>query len=150
MSKSAIGWTWVLGQAVLLGALILIPAGSAWPTDGAVGVIGSLLFFGGLIFIGVAALRLGSSLTPTPVPLEAGSLKTTGLYAYMRHPIYTGVLVTITGMAISSGSVLQVAITVITFIFFDRKAAWEEQQLRETYPDYGQYAANTPKFFPGA
>lgn len=149
MSRHLTGWTWVAGQAVLLLALILIPSGDAWPTGGAVRVIGSVLFFGGLIFMGVAALRLGTSLTPTPVPLKSGSLKTSGLYQFVRHPIYTGVLAVVMGMTVPSGSWLQLIVALLTFVFFDRKAAWEETQLRSTYPDYASYAADTAKFFPG-
>lgn len=148
MGKDATGWAWVAGQAVLILALILIPAGDAWPTGGAVRLLGNVLFFGGFIFMGIAALRLGTSLTPTPVPLKSGSLKTTGLYQFMRHPIYTGVLVVVLGMTVPSGSFTQLAVAALTFVFFDRKAAWEEIQLRETYPDYASYADKTAKFFP--
>lgn len=143
------GWTWVAGQVVLFAALIAIPDGRAWPTTGAIGIVGNLAFFGGLAWIGIAALRLGTSLTPTPVPVKSGSLKTSGLYKFMRHPIYTGVLTVILGMTVPSGSILKLAVAALAFVFFDRKAAWEETQLARAYPDYERYAAHTAKFFPG-
>jgi protein-S-isoprenylcysteine O-methyltransferase Ste14 len=37
----------------------------------------------------------------------------------------------------------------VTVVFFDRKARWEEAQLRERYPDYAEYASRTPRFVPG-
>ena len=67
----------------------------------------------------------------------------------MRHPIYTGVLVAALGLVLRSGSWLHVVIGVATFAYFDRKAAWEEGQLRNHYPDYRSYAERTAKFFPG-
>ncbi len=107
------------------------------------------MFLGGLAFFAIATLNLGASFTPTPVPVSSGRLKTTGLYSLMRHPIYTGVFITISGVAVASGSMTQVIMTLATFVFFDRKAAWEEQQLRETYSGYADYASRTAKFFPG-
>lgn len=149
MTKSTIGWIWVAGQTALLFSLMVIPNGEAWPTGRTAGVIGVLMFLGGLAFFTIATLSLGNSFTPTPVPVSSGRLKTTGLYALMRHPIYTGVFVTISGVAVASGSIIQVLMTLATFVFFDRKAAWEEQQLRQTYPGYADYASGTAKFFPG-
>lgn len=148
MSRATIGWAWVGAQAVLLLALVFIPTSDDWPTPAWVNVVGGTLFFGGLVFMGIAALRLGSSLTPTPVPTSGGSLKTGGLYALVRHPIYTGVLAVVLGIAVRSGSWIHAALAVAGFVFFDRKAAWEEAQLAERYPEYPEYAATTPKFVP--
>lgn len=148
MSRSTIGWIWVLGQAVLLGALILLPGRADWPTPGWLETIAAVLFFGGLAIIVIAALGLGSSLTPTPVPTQHGTLSTNGLYQYVRHPIYSGVLITVAGMTLRSGSWIQLAVAVLTLLFFDRKARWEERQLAERYRNYADYSATTPRFVP--
>ena len=149
MNQHITGCLWVGGQALLLGALILLPNGQAWDLSGTLGLVANVLFFGGLVIIAVGALRLGTGLTPSPVPTSLGELQTTGLYRFMRHPIYTGVLVAVLGLVLRSGSWLHVAIGVATFAYFDRKAAWEEGQLQDHYPDYGSYAERTAKFFPG-
>ena len=94
VSKSSIGWIWVGAQAVLLLALVALPTRDDWPFPFLLTVLAGLLFFGGLILAAVAALGLGSSLTPTPVPNQAGELQTKGLYRFMRHPIYTCLLYT--------------------------------------------------------
>lgn len=148
MSRSTVGWLWVAGQAVLLGLLILLPGGDGWGRPRWLLAVAGVLFFGGLALVAVAALRLGAGLTPTPVPTQAGQLTTSGLYRFVRHPIYTGVLLTAAGMVMRSGSWLQLGVGVALLVFFDRKAAWEEQQLRDRYPGYADYAAKTPKFFP--
>ena len=149
MSKSLVGWLWVAGQAVLLGALVLWPGSDAWPRPTGLLAVAGVLFFAGLVLIAVSAFGLGSALTPTPVPTSGGRLTTSGLYRLVRHPIYTGVLATVAGITLRSGNWVHVAIAIATYLFFDRKAAWEEQQLREAYPDYDDYAARTPKFIPG-
>lgn len=148
MNRSTIGWLWVAGQAVLLAVLILLPGSDAWPKPIVLTAVAGFLFFGGLALIAVAALRLGRALTPTPVPTPSGDLTTKGLYRYMRHPIYTGVLLTVTGITLRSGSWPHAVVAIVTFVFFDRKAAWEEARLAERYLGYNAYAATTPKFIP--
>ena len=148
MSKSSIGWIWVGAQAVLLLALVALPTRDDWPFPFLLTVLAGLLFFGGLILAAVAALGLGSSLTPTPVPNQAGELQTTGLYRFMRHPIYTAVLLVVAGITLRSQSWVHLVIAVGTVLFFDRKASWEEKQLAEHFSGYADYAARTPKFVP--
>lgn len=147
-STSAQGWLFVLAQAVLLVALVFLPGADHWPTPAGLQAVASVLVFGGFALMAVAALGLGKSLTPTPVPVSYGELHTGGLYRWMRHPIYTGVLMLVAGLALRSGNIVHAAIAVGTFLFFDRKATWEEARLAETYAGYREYALHTPRFIP--
>lgn len=149
MNQRAVGWAFVAGQVVLLVALVVLPGGDAWPTGSAVWTTGQVLVIAGLAVIIVASLRLGTGLTPTPVPSQRGHLVTGGLYRYVRHPIYTGVLLIVVGLTVRSGSVVTLAVSVVTVVFFDGKARWEEAQLSERYDGYADYAARTPRFVPG-
>lgn len=148
MSRRRIGWLWVAGQAVLLITLVLLPGRDDWATPGWLQLAASAFFFGGLAILAAAAFGLGTALTPTPVPRDTASLRTDGPYRFVRHPIYTGVIAVVAGIALRSGSLVQLALAVVTVAFFDRKAAWEEERLREHYAGYDEYAATTPKFFP--
>jgi len=48
---------------------------------------------GGGVLLGViAGARLGGSLTPSPIPRESGELTTSGVYRFVRHPIYSALL----------------------------------------------------------
>ncbi len=149
MDQRAVGWAFVAGQVVLLVSLVLLPGGDAWPTGSAVWTTGQVLVIAGFAVVVIASLRLGTGLTPTPVPSERGHLVTGGLYRYVRHPIYTGVLLIVVGLTVRSGSVVTLAVAVVTVVFFDRKARWEEAQLSERYDGYADYAARTPRFVPG-
>ena len=53
----------------------------------------------GLAGMGVAGLGLGRGLTATPVPNRSAQLRTGGLYAWVRHPLYTALLVFAVGVA---------------------------------------------------
>jgi protein-S-isoprenylcysteine O-methyltransferase Ste14 len=149
MSRRLTGWLFVAAQAVLLAALVVTPGiGPGWTVPAWLRWIGFGLVAAGLAVVGVAAARLGPSLTPTPVPRAGGRLATAGLYRYVRHPIYSGVLLVVVGLMVRSGTAVTVAIGAFTIVFFNQKAAWEEARLSERYPDYRDYAARTPRFVP--
>lgn len=148
MSRSTTGWVLVAIQFLLLVALVALPDRSDWSTPLIVHVVGYVFMIGGAILVLAASSALGRSLTPTPVPAAHGKLATTGLYRWMRHPIYSGVLTIVIGVTVRSGSVITVIVAVATFAFFVGKASWEEGQLAEHYPSYAEYAASTPRFVP--
>jgi len=148
MKDHITGWVFVAIQGAILVALIVIPGSDAWATPSWIHTMATVAIFGGLALIGVASLRLGRGITPTPMPSSMGQLTTTGLYRWMRHPIYTGVLTIVIGMVAQSGNWVSLAIGFGAFVFFSVKARWEEARLSERYPGYSEYASVTPRFFP--
>lgn len=147
-SNQAKGWLFVAIQMVLLGALILLPTGNDWQTPETIRLIGGGAVAFGLVVVAAAALKLGGALTPTPIPNDKGQLQTVGLYRLVRHPIYTGVLIIVIGLALRSESWLRLAVALTTVAFFHIKARWEETHLNATYPKYRAYADRTPRFVP--
>lgn len=147
-NKTTIGWVFVGIQAVLIVAIAFLPRRMDWPLPGLVRVGGGILVILGVAIMAAAALRLGLGLTPTPAPKESGQLQTSGFYGLVRHPIYTGLLATLTGVTIRSGSLITLGVMAATFAFFTIKAHWEEERLREVYPEYAAYATTTPRFIP--
>ena len=148
MSDRATGWAFVVAQILLLGTLILLPPGDDFDTPGWIDLAADVGFWIGIALVVLAAVALGRSLTATPVPTASGSLRTDGLYRYVRHPIYTGVIVIVISLSVRSGSWIAVAVGAITLVFFRAKIGWEEQRLRERYADYDRYCAATPRFIP--
>jgi len=147
-SPSVRGWLFVAVQAVLLGALILLPGGDTWPTPAWLRGLGLALIVAGLALIALASMRLGPALTATPVPTATGRLITSGLYHRVRHPIYSAVLLIVLGLTLRSGSWLIAVVAAVTAAFFNLKATWEEARLAETYPDYPAYTEQVPRFVP--
>lgn len=148
MQDKTAGALFVLAQVVLLTALALLPNRADWPTPAWLRWTGDAIGTVGILLVLVAASRLGSALTPTPVPVERGELATTGLYRFVRHPIYSGVLLVVVGLTLRSGSWLSLAVALLTVGFFCWKASWEEARLRVKFPGYGDYADRTPRFVP--
>jgi protein-S-isoprenylcysteine O-methyltransferase Ste14 len=150
MTRQATGWAFVGVQFALLIALAVLSSrpGDAWPTPAPLLAISALCTLGGLAVIVIAALQLGRSLTATPVPNARNELSDTGLYGMVRHPIYSGVLLVVIGLALRSSSWVTAAVAIATIVFFSVKARWEERQLAERHADYPAYCARVPRFVP--
>ncbi len=102
----------------------------------------------GLLVMVVAGLGLGRGLTAAPLPNEHAQLRTGGLYRFVRHPIYTGLLAFAAGEAARSGSWVVAGCALALVVLIGFKARWEEQRLAERFADYPAYAARTPRFVP--
>jgi protein-S-isoprenylcysteine O-methyltransferase Ste14 len=147
------GEGWVTGQVLLLAAVGVAGVVDRPDWDGdalAVStVVGLGLVVAGLV-IGIVGVRdLGPSLTPVPRPKDGAALVQKGIYGWVRHPLYLGLVLGALGWALFSASLLGVAFTVALAVFLDLKARREEVWLRERYPLYAHYARRVRRFVPG-
>jgi protein-S-isoprenylcysteine O-methyltransferase Ste14 len=149
LSERTTGWVFVAMQAVLLAALILLPTGDDFSVPDWLRTAANVLLWFGIALILVAAAFLGRSLTATPVPRDRAELRTSGPYRWARHPIYSGVILVVIALSVRSGSVITVAVGVVTLVFFVVKSRWEERRLAARFAGYADYAARTGRFFPG-
>lgn len=146
MNRGTVGWLLVVLQFVLLLVLILLP----WRTPSALSiVVGLLLVVAGAILGLVAGRRLGRALTPTPVPIAGAGLRTDGAYRWVRHPIYSAVLLMVLGYVIAIGSIWTAVGAVVLLVFFVLKSRWEDGLLHEQYGDeWAAWAARTGAIVP--
>lgn len=84
----------------------------------------------------------------TPTPNTQARLVESGIYARVRHPIYTAVLLGAFGLALGHGHIVPLLVAVILFIFFTAKSRYEEHMLRAAYPGYAAYMQRTGRFLP--
>ena len=146
--ETAIAWGFVLVQGLLILAVLLLPAGDDWTLSSAGDAVAVALEWVGTAILVVGLVNLGRSLTALPTPVPHGELKVGGLYRFVRHPIYTGVMALIVGAAARSANVWAALAAGALVAWFTAKARWEEGRLRDRYPDYDAYAARTPRFVP--
>jgi protein-S-isoprenylcysteine O-methyltransferase Ste14 len=139
----------------LLFALILMgpqnaPGMPAWPGALASASLpaGIALIVFGVAVVVVAFNHLGENLTPLPRPRDAGTLVTTGLYRFVRHPIYFGVIVMALGWVLCVQGLLTLLYAAALFVFFDIKSRREEQWLRERFREYADYQQRVRKLVP--
>jgi protein-S-isoprenylcysteine O-methyltransferase Ste14 len=96
-----------------------------------------------------ARISLGRNWSGRVVVKEGHRLVSTGPYAFVRHPIYTGLLVALAGSALYDGSWRALLGLTCFAIGFWLKARSEEELLeRELGDDYRAYQARTPMLVP--
>jgi len=142
-----LNWSLVAFQAVLFLGIGLWP--TSWgPALPAVREVGGVLFLVGSVGMVLTARTLGRALTPVPEPNGAG-LRTDGLFRWVRHPMYTAVLIVTGGVGLARGSAVVWFFVVVLAVFFEVKTRREEAYLSREYEGYAAYAAATGKFIPG-
>ncbi len=144
------GEWWVVGQTVLLvAAAVVAPAGPRVVPSGSTAAAGAVIVgLLGLFTIAAGAKALGPSLSVLPRPHHDASFVSHGVYRWVRHPIYTGVILLVAAWALYRGSLLHVALAFAIAGFFTAKAVREEQWLLERFPEYEAYRNRTKRFVP--
>lgn len=146
------GGLWVLAQVPLMLLVFIVPirfgAGQIVPLH-PLAWLGVLMTVSGGLLIVWGFMSLGDALTPFPRPLADATLRRSGPYRFMRHPIYSGVMLASLGWALWWLSVGGAVCALLLGVFFDRKARHEEDWLRQQYNDYADYARAVKKFIPG-
>lgn len=136
------------GQGVLLTAVALLAVGFRGGGFPIVVMTGIALMLVGASVALAGAMALGRNLTPFPKPADSAQLVRHGIYAVIRHPLYTSVIAVAIGWSLiwQSWPALLVAAALIPF--FAAKARREERWLREMFSEYGEYEERTPRFLP--
>lgn len=110
--------------------------------------IGAVLGVGGLL-VGLLSFKaLGRNFRVYMAPRRSGTLVTHGVYAWIRHPMYTGVIVGLLGYTVAFGSLLLLPAWAGVAVFYAIKSVHEERALADKYPEYRQYRMKTWRFFP--
>jgi protein-S-isoprenylcysteine O-methyltransferase Ste14 len=103
----------------------------------------------GLLFSVWARVHLGGNWSATVTVKESHALVRTGPYRFVRHPIYTGLLVALIGAAVARGDVQGFVADAIAFAAFWRKLRIEERWMQETFGDaYARYRVEVAALIP--
>ena len=119
---------------------ILFPAIAFW--------FGILIFVLGSLVTIVAVLQLNVNLSPFPSPLPGSKLIENGIYKFIRHPIYTGIILAFFGFALITDSGYRMLISGVLFLLFYYKTLYEEKRLIEKFQNYSEYKNRSGRFFP--
>ncbi|MCS6920109.1 MAG: isoprenylcysteine carboxylmethyltransferase family protein, partial [Fimbriimonadales bacterium] len=141
-------YLWVLAQGLLFVAYAYTLAATAGGEWGAWRWLGAPLTLVGAAVALPAVVAHGRKLTPLPEPNRALGLQQSGVYAYIRHPMYTGLLLIAFGLAIALQKPWGVAGALALTVFFNLKAREEERRLLLCYPEYAAYQVRTGRFLP--
>jgi protein-S-isoprenylcysteine O-methyltransferase Ste14 len=123
--------------------LQLWPAG-LWPFW-----LGAAVTIAGLLFAVWAREHLGRNWSRSVTIKQGHELITSGPYAVVRHPIYTGSLAGFLGMAIAISQVRGFIAFALVFLAFWMKLRMEEQWMRSQFGEtYATYAHRTAALVP--
>ncbi|HEY2472284.1 MAG TPA: isoprenylcysteine carboxylmethyltransferase family protein [Terracidiphilus sp.] len=111
--------------------------------------LGATITVAGLLFAVWAREHLGRNWSRSVTIKQDHELITTGPYALLRHPIYTGILAGFLGLAIAISEVRGFVVFVLIFIVFWFKLSMEEQWMRSQFGEsYSTYVHRTAALVP--
>jgi protein-S-isoprenylcysteine O-methyltransferase len=156
-------WPLRLVVALLLVFMLLRPAARlrggptvfsrrllAFVPSPALGWTAAAIVVVGICFAIWARLVLGKNWSPRPSKKEHHELVTSGPYAYVRHPIYTGMLLAAFGSALT-GSFFAILVFVLATIVFLSRIPREEKIMMDLFPNENPtYRAGTKRLIPFA
>lgn len=116
-----------------------------------ISAIALCLLIAGLLIRWVSIMSLGKYFTVDVAVQKEHVLVLKGIYKYVRHPSYTGLLAEFVGLAVYFGSwlsLITIAIPITGAIVY--RIRCEEILLRETFgKQYEEYRAHTKAIIPG-
>ncbi|MGB3412030.1 MAG: isoprenylcysteine carboxylmethyltransferase family protein [Microthrixaceae bacterium] len=147
-----------------LGFVAALVAGFAAPIAGLTGLdpippldnatvrmVGLILAAVGIAATTAAQVRMGASWRIGVDPAERTGLVTGGVFALVRNPIFTAMLVTALGLTLMVGNIISLAGLGALFAALEVQVRFvEEPYLRTVHgPDYERYTATAGRFLPG-
>jgi protein-S-isoprenylcysteine O-methyltransferase Ste14 len=103
----------------------------------------------GIVLMLAAILALRRVIQIAPEPRPDGHLITAGVYALMRHPIYTAILLVVAGLFLRRPTTALAISAAAVAIFLFLKASFEERLLATRYPEYVEYCRRSWGLIPG-
>jgi protein-S-isoprenylcysteine O-methyltransferase Ste14 len=111
--------------------------------------LGAAVMVAGLLFAVWAREHLGRNWSSSVTIKQGHELITTGPYAVVRHPIYTGILAGFLGTAIALSQVRGFIAVALIFVGYWLKLRMEEQWMRSQFGEtYATYADETAALVP--
>ncbi|MGP8199614.1 MAG: methyltransferase family protein [Limisphaerales bacterium] len=142
------GW-WVVGQFLLLLAIAGLDLTGRATSKSLPHFLFGLVFLVASTICGLAGtLALGRNLTPFPKPSATAQFVQHGIYALIRHPLYTSVFCAAVGSALIFQSWPDLVASLVLGVFIDAKARHEERWLRQQFPNYAGYERRVRRFIP--
>jgi protein-S-isoprenylcysteine O-methyltransferase Ste14 len=134
-------------QAVLFVFYIWSPKPIPFQLNDNVKAIFLVMAFWGLLKVIIAILQQNKHLSPFPTPKNGTVLIQSGVYKHVRHPIYSGIIISAIGYGCYSSDFVRLVVALLLWVLFYFKSNYEELLLMNRFPEYSDYMSKTNKFF---
>ncbi|HPT13522.1 MAG TPA: isoprenylcysteine carboxylmethyltransferase family protein [Bacteroidales bacterium] len=148
--RNTLNFLWIaITIAITLGVLNSLffefPVAGAW-----INYTGLGLMLAGMLIRFIAIYTLGKFFTVDVSIHDNHHLVTNGLYRYIRHPAYTGSLMTFTGFGLSMNNWVSLIIVVVPLLltFLYRIKVEESTLLGQSGLEYSEYMKHTWRLLP--
>lgn len=140
-------WLLVAGQMILI-ALLASPVKELYQGS-ATDLLGvSLVVLSVIIALWAYVSMRAGTFTVMPEPTSSATLTQAGPYRYVRHPMYSAVIIGGLGAAISHADVISLVQLLALTGLLIVKLVREEHYLSKRYPDYAEYKNRTSAIVP--
>ena len=102
-------------------------------------LLGFLIIIIAFIILLIAIKELGRNLSPFPRPRNNSNLVTTGIYQFIRHPMYYSLIFISFGVFIIKLSIYYLFLSISLCLIIKFKIALEEQYLNNKFKNYLLY-----------
>ena len=110
-------------------------------------IIRIVMVFAGVIAIW-AIMIMNIKFNVAPDVVKNARLIKSGPYKFIRHPMYLSVFVITLCWLIDYFTYSRMSVTLILFVVIISKIKYEENLLKEAFPEYEEYQSKTKKFIP--
>ena len=102
-------------------------------------LVGFLIIIIAFIILLIAIKDLGRNLSPFPRPINNSNLVTTGIYQFIRHPMYYSLIFISFGVFITKLSIYYLFLSISLALIIKFKIALEEEYLNNKFKNYLLY-----------
>lgn len=147
LSKRLVDVILVAAQFGLLIAIFARPSTGLITHAQLASVVGPVLFVCGAVvgILGIIGLRRSLNIFPTPV--SHADLVQSGVYKFIRHPMYTGLMLVALSCTLDRLSVFGIILFLSFVIVLFAKSSYEERLLLSAFKNYESYRQKTGRFF---
>lgn len=154
--REALRQLWAHNLLAVLGTIVLtVPRPTPpllharfLPYPATFAVLGTILTALGLGVVIAARVQLAGNWSAAVEIKDGHTLIRSGLFAHIRHPIYSGLLLGLLGSAIAMGQWRDLLGVALIFLALMLKARHEENLLHQTFPNYERYRQETSALIP--
>ncbi|MCK9409424.1 MAG: isoprenylcysteine carboxylmethyltransferase family protein [Bacteriovoracaceae bacterium] len=105
------------------------------------------LLSGVIGFLAILTMKW-DNLRVQPIPKQDAELITSGIYKFIRHPMYLSVLLLMLPFVITTLDRLSLSLYFLLFATLIKKLQFEERLLLQKFPSYSDYMKQTYRLIP--